>query len=324
MPLYVADYLADTRRLSTLEHGAYLLLIMEYWQSGGLPDDDDELAQIAGLTLKEWGKIRGKVARLFLPGWRHKRVDEELAKASSLSDRRRASAERRWSKGDANADAIASAKAHASDDASGYATPMQRRYDCDAKDMHRAGVPQPQPQPQPHTEQLSKIPEPPARPTQRSRAELDRIEAVLREAAGVVDSPNAPGKFSDLSEILGFLDAGVSLEETILPVLKAKKTRGHKAFSWGFFVPAIRDAIEKRAASQGVARAMEALSEHKIEIWCGVEMPEGNLIHCIERWRKNPASWLQNVWGPPPDESAIIRKFAAERGIDLGKVEDAA
>jgi uncharacterized protein YdaU (DUF1376 family) len=91
MPLYVSDYLGDTRRLTTLEHGAYLLLIMEYWQHGGLPTDEAELADIAGLQPEEWERVRPRISRLFQDGWRHKRVDAELAKAAEISDRRKAS-----------------------------------------------------------------------------------------------------------------------------------------------------------------------------------------------------------------------------------------
>lgn len=103
MPLYVADYLADTRRLSTLEHGAYLLLIMEYWLHGGLPTEDEDLADISGLEIEQWMAIRPRISKLFKDGWSHKRIDEELAKSAEISNRRRESADRRWSKCNANA-----------------------------------------------------------------------------------------------------------------------------------------------------------------------------------------------------------------------------
>lgn len=85
MPIYWSDYLTDTRRLSTLEHGAYLLLIAEYWQTGEpLPDDDKVLAKIAGLTVAKWKGIRAALAALFMVAeglWRHKRIDFELVEA---------------------------------------------------------------------------------------------------------------------------------------------------------------------------------------------------------------------------------------------------
>ena len=82
MPLYVADYIADTGHLTTLEHGAYLLLIMTYWRKGGLPDDDAQLTRITRLSLDEWLNVRSTVAELFHDGWKHKRIDAELSKAA--------------------------------------------------------------------------------------------------------------------------------------------------------------------------------------------------------------------------------------------------
>jgi len=96
MPLYVGDYLADTRRLSTLEHGSYLLLIMDYWQNGSLPITDAALARIAGLSDKEWARAKWAIEPLFQPGWRHKRIDAELARAEEKSKAARASAEASW------------------------------------------------------------------------------------------------------------------------------------------------------------------------------------------------------------------------------------
>jgi uncharacterized protein YdaU (DUF1376 family) len=88
MPLYVADYLADTGELSTLEHGAYMLLIMHYWSKGGLPNDDQKLARITRLSPKEWQAVRDTLASLFGPEWSHKRIDAELAKAEEKHERR--------------------------------------------------------------------------------------------------------------------------------------------------------------------------------------------------------------------------------------------
>lgn len=82
-PLVVGDYLKDTSRLTTEQHGAYLLLLMDYWTKGPPPDDDAALASITKLDMRSWRKQRVRLAPFFriVDGvWRHKRVDEELVR----------------------------------------------------------------------------------------------------------------------------------------------------------------------------------------------------------------------------------------------------
>jgi uncharacterized protein YdaU (DUF1376 family) len=89
MPLYIADYLKDTTHLGALESGAYLHLIMDYWTNGGLPDDERQLARIAKLTEKEWKACRTTLQAFFHDGWKHKRIDQEIAHASDVSEKRK-------------------------------------------------------------------------------------------------------------------------------------------------------------------------------------------------------------------------------------------
>jgi uncharacterized protein YdaU (DUF1376 family) len=113
MPLWVGDYLRDTAHLSTVEHGAYLLLIMHYWSTGEpLRDDDDELANIARMPVSDWLKIAPRIRRFFskssclsyslaMPqALHHKRVDSELElsreRLDSFKKRGAAGARKRW------------------------------------------------------------------------------------------------------------------------------------------------------------------------------------------------------------------------------------
>jgi uncharacterized protein YdaU (DUF1376 family) len=105
MPLYIADYRADTAHLSAAQHGAYLLLIMHYWQTGGLPLEDAALARIACMSPVEWKRNRAAVAAFFTSRWTHKRIDKELAKSAEISSKRSASAKQKHSNSSANAPA---------------------------------------------------------------------------------------------------------------------------------------------------------------------------------------------------------------------------
>jgi len=92
-PLHIEDYRRDTQALSTLEHGAYLLLMHEYYsRQKALPDNDRKLAGITKMTLPDWLDIRPSIEEFFQVAdglWRHKRIDLEVEKAQSLSDKRR-------------------------------------------------------------------------------------------------------------------------------------------------------------------------------------------------------------------------------------------
>jgi len=88
MPLYVGDYLGDTGHLTTAQHGAYLLLMMHYWRKGELPDDDRQLSKITKLPLKTWCDSRATLQDFFYEGWKHKRIDAELAKMMRVSEKR--------------------------------------------------------------------------------------------------------------------------------------------------------------------------------------------------------------------------------------------
>lgn len=117
MPLHIDDYLSDTAHLSGAEHGAYLLLIMHYWQNGGLPENERLIARIARMDAAQWEESRDILAMLFGPNWAHKRIDAELAKADDIIEKRRAAAEAKHSrrKTDAHAVHVQSKKdAHAS------------------------------------------------------------------------------------------------------------------------------------------------------------------------------------------------------------------
>jgi len=111
MPLYIADYMADAAHLSTLEHGAYLLLLMAYWQRGeALPDDDRKLARIAGLTAPNWARIKPTMREFFETSDEklvHRRVERELAKlrAKSLNNRKGGLARARQSLSERSANA---------------------------------------------------------------------------------------------------------------------------------------------------------------------------------------------------------------------------
>ena len=116
MPLYIGDYLADTARLTTAQHGAYLLLIMDYWMNGPLPNDDETLAQISRMSPDAWSNASSTIRAYFEQHrgrLHHKRIDAEkeqaIVKASKRTEKAHAAALARWSRDRGAKDATSNA-----------------------------------------------------------------------------------------------------------------------------------------------------------------------------------------------------------------------
>jgi uncharacterized protein YdaU (DUF1376 family) len=109
MPWYVSDYLASTALFSTLESGAYSLLLMHMWEQGGtLPLDHERLARVAKVTDPDaWAAIWKEISVRFVPmgegRFTHPKLWAKLQEARRLkteaSDRGRAGAAARWPEG---------------------------------------------------------------------------------------------------------------------------------------------------------------------------------------------------------------------------------
>ncbi|MFZ4218698.1 DUF1376 domain-containing protein [Enterobacter ludwigii] len=80
MQLYIADYLADTMHLSAEEHGAYLLLMFNYWQTGK-PIPKSRLAKIARVSNDRWNAVETSLKEFFNDNgdeWIHERIESDL------------------------------------------------------------------------------------------------------------------------------------------------------------------------------------------------------------------------------------------------------
>ncbi|HEV2629447.1 MAG TPA: DUF1376 domain-containing protein [Pseudolabrys sp.] len=93
MMLWTNDYLADTQHLTTVQHGAYLLILMAMWRGGGsLPNDEVRLARTARLPMDKWRKVNAEILDLLtIDGNRitQKRLRQELEHTLGRIEKRR-------------------------------------------------------------------------------------------------------------------------------------------------------------------------------------------------------------------------------------------
>ncbi len=121
---YMGDYDRDTHHLSTLEHGAYFLLLKHCWVHGSIPIEPKKRAIIANMTLRKWNIIAPTINVFFDSHGHNKRATREIEKAEKLSTRQAMAgyrgAQKRWKK-DGHGIATANSHGHAPTDGHGIA-----------------------------------------------------------------------------------------------------------------------------------------------------------------------------------------------------------
>jgi uncharacterized protein YdaU (DUF1376 family) len=94
MMLWTDKYLGDTTHLTTVEHGAYLLILMAMWRAGGrLPNDEIRLARTARVSIDRWRKMEASVGAFLMVENGHvtqKRLKREFEKATSRLEKLKA------------------------------------------------------------------------------------------------------------------------------------------------------------------------------------------------------------------------------------------
>lgn len=101
IPLFPDAYLRDNYRLTLEQHGLFLMLMMEAWDSADctLPDDEKALAKIAGVTVAKFRSIAPQVLEKWTrEGGRifQKRLRKEWEYVRTKSGKRKAAADARW------------------------------------------------------------------------------------------------------------------------------------------------------------------------------------------------------------------------------------
>lgn len=104
MPIWIGKYMADTMNFTTLQHGAYFLLLMAMWKGKGvLSADDEDLASTAKLSPEQWAGMKAKIlAKFEIDGatMTQSRLATERERAQHVSEVRKAAgaqgAKLRW------------------------------------------------------------------------------------------------------------------------------------------------------------------------------------------------------------------------------------
>ena len=106
MPLYIAEFIAETMHLGATETGIYMRLMMHCWQHGTIPLDSKKLALIGHCDSRLWRQYEKTVMAFFdvvdASTAQHKRVSTELRRSEEIYNKRKDASVQMHSKRRAN------------------------------------------------------------------------------------------------------------------------------------------------------------------------------------------------------------------------------
>ncbi|MGF6157790.1 uncharacterized protein YdaU (DUF1376 family) [Ensifer sp. KUDG1] len=228
---FPSDWLGGTRGMSAVETGIYITLVATmYERREPIPEDHARLARLCGASNSAFKRAldtlvdEGKITRVEGGLW-NDRVEKEQVYLSEKSEVARRAGKMSAEKRKQNQQPIS--------------TDVQRPFNG------RSTKP----------EARSQKPEATLSSVAPAQPDFDVIQSRLIDAAG--HSGIHPHGAFIVGPIVELIASGVDLETDILPVIRSAVARRTRPVgSWSYFVPAIREAYERRiAAGKGLVQA---------------------------------------------------------------------
>lgn len=240
LPFFTDAYLADTRHLTTIQHGAYFLMLVTAWRSAdcSLPDDDVYLSRITGLDRRTWNSNKDAL----LAFWR--KNDQQKWEQGRLKDERNYVEQKR------NKNAAAG-QASALKRKNRGSTPVQPK-------RNETATPTPTPTP---TEERSSTHATPSAPPERDdvMAKAYSVHPMHEQVRQYIVHRLPHLKSRNASAISEWLGAGLDPGEHIFPVIEQVIARkGVDIGSFQFFTAEIMKTADTLKEIAAQHKRMEA------------------------------------------------------------------
>lgn len=266
MPFFVGDYQKDTTDLTTEEHGAYFLLLLDLWNRGGyLPGDATRVARIARVGDDRWPSVWGTIGRFFTDAGDGRLTQKRLLVEFNKAKEKRRAASESGKKG------AAAKHGKASGDPSG--DPMTRPVTTVVAEPWRNGgspspssqiqetLPAPARDPRPPAPALAPVPQEPEAITEVTGHDLYRWFGLARQKAFPLAKawdapPDRTGKASTFAASLS-TESFADIRPTMLAAWRHIKARssgwdkaelGQIAFAFGTWMARFTELREELAA----------------------------------------------------------------------------